>query len=84
MVTNFQEHYSQREDEELLLVAGDRESLSDEARSALDAEMAKRKLPFARGRAVKLQQDRYLAREKKSLGKVFRSRRSRYRLGFAD
>lgn len=59
MGTDFQEQYANISDGELLLIAGDRKDLREEAAFALDAEMAKRGLTLQQARATK----RAVARE---------------------
>lgn len=44
MATDFSHEYAHLDDEELLEIASDRVSLTEDAKSALDAEMSKRKL----------------------------------------
>jgi hypothetical protein len=44
MFAEFQHEYSELSDEELLQVASDRQSLTDDAKSSLDAEMRNRDL----------------------------------------
>jgi succinate dehydrogenase flavin-adding protein (antitoxin of CptAB toxin-antitoxin module) len=47
MFAEFQHEYAELSDDELLQVASDRQSLTDEAKSALDAEMRNRDLTSA-------------------------------------
>lgn len=53
MDTNFHEQYARLSDDELLHVAGDRRDLLEEAKLALDAEMARRGLTHTQARARK-------------------------------
>jgi hypothetical protein len=52
---SFQEHYASITDGELLHIAGDRRDLREEARLALDAEMARRRLTHKEAHAQKRQ-----------------------------
>jgi hypothetical protein len=47
MFAEFQHEYAELTDDELLQLASDRQSLTDDARSALDAEMRNRELTSA-------------------------------------
>ena len=47
MLSEFQHEYAELSDDELLQLASDRQSLTDDAKSALDAEMRNRNLTSA-------------------------------------
>ena len=47
MLSEFQREYAELSDDELLQLASDRQSLTDDAKSALDAEMRNRNLASA-------------------------------------
>ena len=47
MLSEFQHEYAELSDDELLQLASDRQSLTDDAKSALDAEMRSRHLTSA-------------------------------------
>jgi hypothetical protein len=49
---DFHEHYGSLNDEELLAIAGDRDSFSDDAGMALDVEMGRRHLSFSKAKIV--------------------------------
>ncbi len=49
MLNDFSTEYSERSDDELLLLASDRASLTTEAAAALDAELRRRNLTESHG-----------------------------------
>lgn len=64
----FQIHYARLPDEELLLIAADRDNLISEAANALDAEMAARSLSFKQAGKLKKSAARNEARDR--VGKI--------------
>ena len=77
MIADFQREYGELSDDELLQVASDRQSLTDNAKSALDAEICNRNLTAAdlakHQNFVKRREQRETARRNR---RVFGSRRS--------
>jgi hypothetical protein len=71
MLAEFQNKYAQLSDDELLQLSADRQSLTDDAQSALDAEMRKRDLTSAdlakHQNFVKRGQQREMGRRNKRL-----------------
>ncbi len=61
--TDFQQHYQQLSNEELLLVAADRQELTDDAVAALDVELTKRGLHRGQGVKLKRNVERITARD---------------------
>jgi len=55
--TSFQDEYAGLSDQELLIIAGDKENLLDEAALALDAEIKKRGLTYEQGKRLKTEMD---------------------------
>lgn len=76
MLNDFSTEYSERSDDELLLLASDRDSLTTEAAAALDAELRRRNLPeadqFKHQQFVKRNEQRQAKRRRR---KVFGTRR---------
>lgn len=74
---NFSAEYSERSDDELLLLASDRDSLTGEAATALDAELRRRNLTrsdLARyQRFVKHNEQREASRQRRRAWEILRT-----------